>query len=911
MKKIFTLLILFQVIVVAVSAQDLPENYYTENFESQENFDLWTVENISGNVSWILNSGLGYGDINSAYEGNLNACFYSYNYNEDETMLISPAIDLSDAQNPVLKFRHVQPVWSSDQDELKVYYKVSAESQWVLLSEFSENINDWTEEVVVLPDASSDYYIAFSAKSGYGYGVGIDNLSITSGSFCSEPKGISFVNVKETSALIRWQQAGNVSFEAEYGISGFVPGTGTRISNISDAFLQINGLEPWVEYDFYLRAYCSEGVSGWSYPLSFITDCEIGQVLPYTESFENNENPIECWQVLYANYDYPADNQVIVDNSVAYSGQNSLRFSSYAVGSPYDQYLISPSLNVAPNTEISFKYRTLSGSDESFAVGFSTDPVNPLSSVTWEATTTNADETWREYRTIVPENSKYVVIHYQSVYEYYLYVDDIRFGFPVDCNAAQNLTVQDSGTDYALLSWENTGNIIAVEYGEHGFIKNSGNAVYNFTDSSCLIGNLDSFTQYDAYVVTDCEGIRVYSEVISFFTDGICENITEISATQITKSSAVINWTISDYHTQFNVEFGLSGFEQGNGTILSTNIQEVTLASLIENTEYDVYVQAVCNEFNGVSDWTEKYTFITMADSINDNNPSDSVPDVHIENPANTEMIISVAAVNQQNYVCDYDNEYHFVDLYILNEGTLIIPAGTEIKYTINFLNKSMFQNESITLDYNLSPGEKYPFSTTKGFVFDDEQNFVRVTLSDDFKKIRNHTVTVNYIRITQDIIFNNSDKNSFNVKEFPFSVTADVNTNADLYEINSNYLWSTGETTDEITLNEEGSFSFTVSNEYCTRTEIVSVKKLPVESTENNTYNIYPNPSEGQITIENGNAFVPVSFDVYDSAGRKVYSSVISAATQTIDLSSLASGIYNVAFTENESVVLKRLFIE
>ena len=159
--------------------------------------------------------------------------------------------------------------------------------------------------------------------------------------------------------------------------------------------------------------------------------------------------------------------------------------------------------------------------------------------------------------------------------------------------------------------------------------------------------------------------------------------------------------------------------------------------------------------------------------------------------------------------------------------------------------------------------------------------------------------------------IFNNSDKNSFNVKEFPFTVVADVNTNADLYEINSNYLWSTGDTTDEIILNEEGNFSFTVSNEYCTRTETISVKKLPVESTETNTYNIYPNPSEGQITIENGNAFVPVSFDVYDSAGRKVYSSVISAATQTIDLSSLASGIYNVAFTENESVVLKRLFIE
>ena len=124
--------------------------------------------------------------------------------------------------------------------------------------EFNINVFPYTQvEVSGIEPVITSYSIHYTKLYEYGYGVGIDDLSIITGSFCSEPKGISFVNVKETSALIRWQQTGNDSFEAEYGVSGFVPGTGTRISNINDAFLQINGLDPWIEYDFYLRSYCS------------------------------------------------------------------------------------------------------------------------------------------------------------------------------------------------------------------------------------------------------------------------------------------------------------------------------------------------------------------------------------------------------------------------------------------------------------------------------------------------------------------------------------------------------------------------------------------------------------------------------------------------------------------------------
>ncbi len=913
MKIFFTILISILLIVDYTFSQNSTGNYYSENFESETIFDTWTTNNISGTAMWSVISGLNYGSIISAYEGTFNACFYSYNYNGDKTMLISPAIDLSQAINPVLKFNHVQPSWSSDHDALRVYYKTSIGAQWVLLAEYSNSTNEWKEETIVLPDASAEYYISFEAESGYGYGIGIDNLTIGTGIFCGEPKNISFVNIKETSALIRWTQQGNVSYEAEYGVNGFAHGTGTKISNISDNYLQLNNLYSWVGYDFYLRTYCSEGVSNWSGPFNFTTDCGVGQNLPYTESFENNENPLECWQILYANYNYPEENEIIVDSTIAYLGQNSFRFSSYAVGSPYDQYLISPSIDVPENTEISFKYKTLAGSNETFAVGFSTSLINPLSSITWIEATTDADNTWKEFNALIPENTKFIVIHYQSNYEYYLYIDDIRIGLPKDCPIAQNLIISETGINYAVLNWDTIENVIAVEYGEHGFAKGTGNLVYNTTDNVSFIENISSFTQYDAYVLTDCEGISIYSDTVCFFTQGVCETVSDISANSITNSSAKLTWTTLNYQTQYNVEYGLSGFIQGTGVLVNNlNNSELTISSLLKGTAYDVYVDAICSEFDGTSDWSDKFTFETIADSIDDENPPVSVIDEIIDESYNSELVISVFPVNHQVFICDYDDGYHYLDLYILNEGIETIKSGTEINYSVSFLNKAMFFNESIVLSYDLNPGESYEFTTTASFIFDEIENSLRVTLSDNYFRTNNHLVAeIVVVKIIQEVSFNGTDENTFNVTQLPFVIVADINTNASAYNISNNILWSTGETSNIASLNNEGWFSFTVSNEYCTTTKELFINKLSLASEEINTYEIFPNPSEGQISVNIENPFVAVSFDVYDTAGRKVYSSVITSASQTIELGSLAAGIYNVAFTENENVVLKRLFIE
>jgi hypothetical protein len=367
MKRIFTLSLGLFSAVFSIYAQINSGLYFSEDFENSHRFSQWEIAVLSGSSEWEQQMGLPYGDVENAGSGNFNACYSSYNYNGDRAMLSSPRIDLSSSVNPVLRFSYVLPAWSIDQDSLKVYYKSAVDSDWVFLCSYSENIEDWTLASIALPDASSDYFIAFEAISGYGYGTGIDNITIEKGESCGLANGFEVNNVKESSVSLRWYEASCNSFEIEYGNAGFEHGDGLRLSGLKGNSAIVNELESGVTYDFYIRAYCSEGISDWTEAIQITTDCAIGVTLPYIESFENTTNPFECWEIVYANSDFHPGNEVIAFNSGANDGEYTLRFSSFEAGAPYNQFLISPILSVDEFTEFSFMYKSVVGSSENIS----------------------------------------------------------------------------------------------------------------------------------------------------------------------------------------------------------------------------------------------------------------------------------------------------------------------------------------------------------------------------------------------------------------------------------------------------------------------------------------------------------------------------------------------------------------
>ncbi len=158
----------------------------TEGFESGGSIPTgWTQEYDSYNLSWVFATG-GYNSTNpsSAHSGTYNARLFSNNSSTARiTKLVTPSMDLSAYANPVLSFWHTQAYWPSDQDQLKVYYKTSSGGTWTQLAHYTESVTTWTQRTIELPNPSATYYIAFEGITDYGYGVCVDDVTVSSSSY--------------------------------------------------------------------------------------------------------------------------------------------------------------------------------------------------------------------------------------------------------------------------------------------------------------------------------------------------------------------------------------------------------------------------------------------------------------------------------------------------------------------------------------------------------------------------------------------------------------------------------------------------------------------------------------------------------------------------------------------------------
>jgi hypothetical protein len=175
----------------------IAEIYYKENFEYKTNQTEpvgWTQEQIAGSpVRWKSNSGgygisAGTGHPSSSKSGNLNVMLQRQSYTPYKTILVSKPLDLSLSARPLITFYHAQVNWCkdgdcivSDNDELKVLYKVGESGSWVELEHYQlATPNKWLKREVLFPEGvnNANTYIGFEGTTKYGWGVCIDSLTI-------------------------------------------------------------------------------------------------------------------------------------------------------------------------------------------------------------------------------------------------------------------------------------------------------------------------------------------------------------------------------------------------------------------------------------------------------------------------------------------------------------------------------------------------------------------------------------------------------------------------------------------------------------------------------------------------------------------------------------------------------------
>ncbi|MEZ4855950.1 MAG: T9SS type A sorting domain-containing protein [Gelidibacter sp.] len=136
-------------------------------------------------------------------------------------------------------------------------------------------------------------------------------------------------------------------------------------------------------------------------------------------------------------------------------------------------------------------------------------------------------------------------------------------------------------------------------------------------------------------------------------------------------------------------------------------------------------------------------------------------------------------------------------------------------------------------------------------------------------------------------------------------------------------YLWSTGETTQSITVNplEDTEYSVMIYNalDYDTDEVMVFVNECdaietPVEPTEFE-FLAYPNPTSGELNVKISGLLNVSQIYIFDISGKALYNETISdneqhTYTKTLNLSNYATGIYLLKLVDNTNVVTKKIVV-
>lgn len=362
--------------------------------------------------------------------------------------------------------------------------------------------------------------------------LGADEFDIP---FCTPPIKLAVGSLSD-SVVIQWESGvlGN-SVIYEYGLKGFVLGTGTVGSSSVDSVV-LKGLFSSTDYDLYVREVCGRGdSSAITGPLSFKTPC-LPISVDYFNDFESNGLNIapDCWEE-YATY---TSGYAQVRNGFAasaFSGSQALvLYSNFGFATGDSLLIVSNELEDVTSGDKRVRFRANVS-----------DITNALVIATADKASGRANFT--------P-------------------IDTILFG--------------------SALSWN-----------EYTVDLTTANG-YNGTDEFIAFSH-------------SLDGTFDYIRIDDFNYEKIptCFIPTNLTAGSNSSSSAQLNWNENNSATQWQIEYGVLGFNLGRGTRITTTTKPFSLSGLSAATSYDVYVRSICTA-GDTSKWSSKQSFVTNCQNL-------------------------------------------------------------------------------------------------------------------------------------------------------------------------------------------------------------------------------------------------------------------------------------------------------
>jgi hypothetical protein len=173
-----------------------------------------------------------------------------------------------------------------------------------------------------------------------------------------DPAGLlTTANITAFTADVGWTPGGGgpLNWIVEYGLTGFLPGSGTSIATATNP-LTLTGLSPGATYDFYVSSICSSGDTSLpAGPVIFNTLCLPVTVFPFWEGFNSNSPTQSCWTVIDNNGDGDAWDMDYSFN--AFEGDECAIIQTDFNNGNNDDYLISPQISLTGGERLRFKHR--------------------------------------------------------------------------------------------------------------------------------------------------------------------------------------------------------------------------------------------------------------------------------------------------------------------------------------------------------------------------------------------------------------------------------------------------------------------------------------------------------------------------------------------------------------------------
>ncbi len=498
---------------------------------------------------------------------------------------------------------------------------------------------------------------------------------------CFSPLNISFENITASSVDVSWQVPSvtpSNGYEYYYATENTEPTEETEALGTSNATnVSIAGLESTTRYYFWMRSVCSDSdKSAWSEVTDFKTLCS-SYTVELTENFDAYTfgQMADCWTTQLINTGLFSNIQI--DHSESFSVPNSVRMDN-SVDVLGNYYLISPALSDLNNTkEVSFQINRkvlLESSTDKFytmEVGVMTDASDVSTyQMLQDITQVIEVDTWTEVSvntTAYAGGEGHLVVkwspHEGGAHNRF-FIDDFRYveAEEVACAVPSGIMATDLTSTTATLSWAAPLEAPAGGF-EYVYSVNNTTPTENGTatnETSVSLSDLEAETQYFVWVRSVCSDDEKsdWSMLFAFTTPAefVCETPTDLTATNITESTAIISWTAPEEAPANGYQYVYS---ENNTTPtedgMATDETSISLDGLTAETQYYVWVRSICSD-SDTSDWSSVLNFVTPEEFV-----CQAPTEVMVSEIAATTASISWTApteapANGYEYVCSENN---------------------------------------------------------------------------------------------------------------------------------------------------------------------------------------------------------------------------------------------------------------